>query len=199
MSKETYLRFLRAYLTNRLPVGEVEDIMNYYTEYFEDAGESREGAVMAELGSPERLAQQILGERREEGLSSVAEPEYSYDQEYAEPGYAPARRGGMSKWVFTLLLVVAAIFAGPSLLAVVFGLGLSGLLCVFIGLRITIGGIRGMSLAGMLFQSGGGLITAAVGILLLLGAVLAAWLTVRLIQWFRDTYVERSAEYEEGN
>ena len=55
-----------------------------------------------------------------------------------------------------------------------------------------------MSLAGMLFQSGGGLITVAVGILLLLGAVLAAWLTVRLIRWFRDTYVERSAEYEEG-
>lgn len=198
MSKETYLRFLRAYLTNRLPVGEVEDIMNYYTEYFADAGEGREGAVMTELGSPEKLAQQILGERREEELSPVAEPDYGYDQGYAEPGYTPDDRGGMPKWVFMLLLIGAAIFAGPPLLAVVFGLGLAGLLCVFIGLRIVIGGIRGMSLAGILFQSGGGLIAAAVGILLLLGAVLAAWLTVRLIGWFRDTYVERSAGYEEG-
>lgn len=198
MNKETYLRFLRAYLANRLPAGEVEDIMNYYTEYFADAGEGRERDVMAELGSPERLAQQILGERREEGLSSVAEPERSYSQEYAEPGYAPAVRGGIPKWAFTLLLIIAAIFAGPPLLAVVFGLGLAGLLCIFIGLRIAIGGIRGMSLAGILFQSGGGLIAAAVGILLVLGAVLAAWLTVRLIRWFRDTCVERSAEYEEG-
>ena len=96
MNKETYLRFLRAYLTNRMPVSEVEDIMNYYTEYFEDAGEGGEQAVMAELGSPEKLAQQILGERREEGLSSVAEPEHSYSQEYAEPGYAPVGRSGMS-------------------------------------------------------------------------------------------------------
>ena len=56
MSKETYLRFLRAYLINRLPIGEVEDIMAYYTEYFEDAGEGREAEVMAELGSPEQLA-----------------------------------------------------------------------------------------------------------------------------------------------
>lgn len=193
MNKETYLRFLRAYLANRLPAGEVEDIMNYYTEYFADAGESREGEVMAELGSPEKLAHQILGERREEGLSSVEEPEYSGGQ-----GYAPAARGGMPKWAFVLLLILAAIFAGPPLLAVVFGLGLAGLLCVFIGLRIAIGGIRGMSIAGALFQGGGGLIAAAVGILLLLGAVLAAWLVSWLIRWFRDTYVERSAEYEEG-
>lgn len=198
MNKETYLRFLRAYLANRLPAGEVEDIMNYYTEYFADAGEGREGEVMAELGSPEKLAHQILGERQEEGLSSVEEPEYGCGQGYAAPGYAPAARGGMPKWVFVLLLILAAVFAGPPLLAVVFGLGLAGLLCVFIGLRIAIGGIRGMSIAGALFQGGGGLIAAAVGILLLLGAVLAAWLTVRLIRWFRDTYVERSAEYEEG-
>lgn len=193
MNKETYLRFLRSYLTNRLPAGEVEDIMRYYTEYFDDAGEGREGEVMAELGSPEKLAQQILGERREEGLASVAEPEYGRGQ-----GYAPAVWRGMPKWAFILLLILAAIFAGPPLLGVVFGLGLAGFLCVFIGLWIALGGIGRMSLAGVLFQGGGGLIAAAVGILLLLGAVLAAWATIRLIRWFRDTYVERSAEYEEG-
>lgn len=200
MSKETYLRFLRAYLTGRLPAGEVEEIMRYYTEYFADAGEGREPEVMAELGSPEQLAQQILGQRGREDLVSPPEAGYGCDQgaAYAAPAYAPASHSGMPRWLFVLLLIAAAVFAGPPLAAVVFGLGLAGLLCVFIGLRITIGGIRGMSLAGILFQSGGGLITAAVGIVLLLGAVLAAWLTIRLIRWFRDTYVERSAEYEEG-
>lgn len=198
MSKETYLRFLRAYLSGRMPAGEVEEIVRYYTEYFADAGEGREPEVMAELGSPEYLAQQILGQRGREDLPSVAETDYGYTQGYAEPEYAPAERGGMPKWAFTILLIIAAIFAGPPLLAVVFGLGVAGLLCFFIGLRIAVGGIRGMSLAGILFQSGGGLIAAAVGVLLLLGAVLAAWITVRLIGWFRDTYVERSAGYEEG-
>lgn len=200
MSKETYLRFLRAYLTGRLPAGEVEEILRYYTEYFEDAGEGREQTVMAELGSPEHLAQQILGQRGQENLVPAAEPDQAYGRGggYAEPSYVPANRGGMPKWAFILLLAAAAVFAGPTLLAVVFGLGLAGALCVFIGLRVAISGIRGMSLAGFLFQSGGGLIAAAVGILLLLGAFLTGWLALRLIRWFRDTYVERSGEYEEG-
>lgn len=80
MNKETYLRFLRAYLTSRLPAGEVEDIMNYYTEYFADAGESREAVVMAELGSPEQLAKQILGERRQEELVPSGEQGNEYSQ-----------------------------------------------------------------------------------------------------------------------
>ena len=63
MSKETYLRFLRAYLTNRLPVGEVEDIMNYYTEYFEDAGESRE-AGSADPGGAARGGAVLCGGTR---------------------------------------------------------------------------------------------------------------------------------------
>ena len=200
MSKETYLRFLRAYLTGRLPAGEVEEIMRYYTEYFEDAGEGSESAVMAELGSPEHLAQQILGQRGREDLSTTAEPDYSYatGEGFAEPGYAPTSRSEVPKWVFLLLLVMAAVIAAPPLLAVVFGLGLAGVLCIFIGLRIAFVGIRGMTIAGLLFQCGGGLITVAVGILLLLGAFLTAWIVLRLIRWFRDTYVERSAQYEEG-
>ena len=124
MSKETYLRFLRAYLTGRLPADEMEEIVRYYTEYFEDAGEGQEKAVMVELGSPERLAQQILGQRGQEYLAPTEEPDYGYRQEgeYTEPNYVPANRGEMPKWAFILLLVTAAIFAGPPLLAVVFGL-----------------------------------------------------------------------------
>ena len=71
MNKETYLRVLRGRLAYRLTTEEVEDIINYYTEYFEDAGPDREQSVIEELGSPERLAQQILGERRQEGLAPV--------------------------------------------------------------------------------------------------------------------------------
>lgn len=199
MSKETYLRFLRAYLTGRLPVGEVEEIMRYYTEYFEDAGQGREQAVMAELGSPEHLAQQILGQRGQEELAFAASAqEYGQKGSCAAPAYASAGHGGMPGWMFVLLLAVGAIFAGPAILAVVFGLGLAGGLCIVIGLGISVSGIGKLSFAGVIFQLGGGLITIAVGIVLLLGAVLAAWLTIRLIRWFRDTYVERSAEYEEG-
>lgn len=201
MSRETYLRFLRAYLTGRLPVGEVEEIMRYYAEYFEDAGEGREQAVMAELGSPEHLAQQILGQRSREELVPAAEPAYAFKGEEAD--YVPSERvsmghRGIPEWAFILLLVLAAIFVGPPLLALVFGLGLAGVLCAAIGLRIAVGGLGRFSLAGLLYQAGGGLVALAVGLILLLGAILVTWGAVRLIRWLRDLSIERSAGYEEG-
>lgn len=195
MSKETYLRFLRACLTGKLPAGEVEDILRYYTEYFEEAGEGREEAVMAELGSPEALSRQILGERSGEGLA-LANTAGNEGGETAAAGYVPERRGGLPNWVFVLILVVAAIIAGPALAGLVFGLGLAGILCVMTGLWIAVSGFGKYTLAGLLYQGGSGLITAAVGILLLLGAVLTVALTVKVIRWFRDTYVERSGAYE---
>lgn len=201
MSKETYLRFLRAYLTGRLPAVEVEEIMRYYTEYFEDAGEGNEPAVMAELGSPEHLAQQILGQRGREELVPAAEPAYEYKGEkaaYVPSESVPAGHGGIPEWAFILALVLLAIFAGPPLLAVIFGLGLAGVLCAAIGLRVAVGGLGKFSLAGFLYQAGGGLIAVAVGLILLLGAALVAWGAVRLIRWLRELSVGRSAGYEEG-
>lgn len=199
MNKETYLRFLRAYLTNRLPAGEVEDIMDYYTEYFADAGEGREGAVMAELGSPEQLARQILGERREEELVPAAESGSGYARgTYAAPEHTPAVRSGIPTWAYIFILAVVAVFAGPVLLALVFGLGLAGVLCVLIGLGVAVGGLGRLSFFGLIYQAGGGLIAAAVGLVLLLGAVLAVKATVKLLRWFRNSWVEGGAGYEEG-
>lgn len=197
MNKETYLRFLRAYLTSRLPVGEVEDIMNYYTEYFADAGESREAVVMAELGSPEQLAKQILGERRQEELVPSGEQGNEYSQGTYEPAeYTPAVQSGIPTWAYILLLVAAAVFAGPVLLALVFGLGLAGVLCVLIGLGVAIGGLGHLSFFGLLYQAGGGLIAAAVGLVLLLGAVLIVKATGKLLRWFRSSWVEGGRGYE---
>ncbi len=199
MNKETYLRFLRAYLANRLPVGEVEDIMNYYTEYFADAGEGREGAVMAELGSPEQLAQQILGERREEELVPTAESGSGYTRgTYVAPEHTPAVQSGIPTWAYILILAAAAVFAGPVLLALVFGLGLAGVLCVLIGLGVAVGGLGRLSFFGLIYQAGGGLIAAAVGLVLLLGAVLVVKATVKLLRWFRNNWVEGGTGYEEG-
>lgn len=197
MSKETYLRFLRACLTGKLPAGEVEDILRYYTEYFEEAGQAREQAVMAELGSPEHLSRQILGERSGEGLALAGTGGYEGGEATAA-GYVPARRRGLPTWAFVLILVVAAIIAGPALAGLVFGLGLAGILCVMIGLWVAVSGFGRFTLAGLLYQGGSGLIAAAVGILLLLGAILTVALTVKVIRWFRDTFVERSGAYEEG-
>ncbi len=49
-------------LTNELrkfDPSELEDILQYYNEYFDESGEDNEQAVIAELGSPEKLAADI--------------------------------------------------------------------------------------------------------------------------------------------
>lgn len=59
MNREDYLSALYGLLHQRLPAGELEHIMKYYEDYFDEAGPDREGEVIAELGSPEDLARQI--------------------------------------------------------------------------------------------------------------------------------------------
>ena len=130
--------------------------MRYYTEYFEDAGEGHEAEVMAELGSPEQLAQQ--------GNSKGYRD--SSQEAYLVPSYEPAPRTGLPRWTFILLLILAAICVGPVLLGLVLGLGGGGLLCIGIGIMAIVGGRR-LSFAGLLYQVGGGLIAVSVGVLLI--------------------------------
>lgn len=55
MSRKEYLDRL-AYLLQDIPDSEREEALNYYTGYFEDAGEGEEANVIATLGSPEKVA-----------------------------------------------------------------------------------------------------------------------------------------------
>ena len=55
MNKDQYLRKLE-YLLSDLPEEERREAMEYYVEYFEEAGPEREAEVMRELGTPETVA-----------------------------------------------------------------------------------------------------------------------------------------------
>lgn len=61
MNKSEYLRILSEKLGSQ-PHDEYSNIMEYYTEYFEEAGEENESKVIEELGSPEALAEKIIRE-----------------------------------------------------------------------------------------------------------------------------------------
>ena len=58
MNKEEYLTRLQ-YCISQLPPVEAQNTMQYYREYFDDAGEENFASVMAELGTPEQLADYI--------------------------------------------------------------------------------------------------------------------------------------------
>ena len=61
MNKYEFLSRLRNALS-ALPKEEREAAMSYYEEFFSDAGEENEQAVIASLGAPEELARSIMNE-----------------------------------------------------------------------------------------------------------------------------------------
>jgi len=54
MNKETYLEALKREIA-ALPADEQESALQYYADYFDDAGSENEQKVIAELGSPAEL------------------------------------------------------------------------------------------------------------------------------------------------
>lgn len=64
MNKEIFLRDLRRFLAD-IPEDEREQALNYYEDYFEDAGPENEQKVIEELGSPIDIAKQIMATNQE--------------------------------------------------------------------------------------------------------------------------------------
>ena len=62
MDKITYLAQLADGLARWVPERERQDILRYYAEYFEEAGEEREAEVVAELGDPWALSSRLAVE-----------------------------------------------------------------------------------------------------------------------------------------
>lgn len=59
MTKTEYLLQLDKHL-RKLPKADYEEAMAYFTEYFEEAGEGNEAQVMADLGTPKEVANDII-------------------------------------------------------------------------------------------------------------------------------------------
>ena len=55
MSRVEFMNQLKNLLWD-IPEGEREEALNYYEDYFDDAGVDNEAQVIAALGSPEKVA-----------------------------------------------------------------------------------------------------------------------------------------------
>jgi len=141
MNKIEYLNELKNKI-QALPVSEQDEVIKYYTEYFDDAGLDNEDIVIKELGSPEELAKSILNnfvcvpiKRNTEKDNSKFEKEISTETN--------------SNGTKILLLVILAIITFPiwgSIFGTIFG--------ILFGIFITI------------IRLGAGLVIAAAAILL---------------------------------
>lgn len=140
MTKDDFLTTLRT-LIQDMPPEDRRDVMNYYTEYFEDAGPEREQEVLRQLGSPEQVAREVLG-----GGFAPAR----------EPAGAPKRSRGL---ISAIAMICAAPIALPLMAAgvlVVCCMALAALLCVggLLVAAVAVVVMGGASMGAALFTGG---------------------------------------------
>ena len=184
MSRTEFMNQLKNLLWD-IPEGEREEALNYYEDYFDDAGVENEAQVITSLGSPEKVAAII-----KEGLKEEAKEQGEYS-ETSYTGYGQGQKdeviaygndkkkksfsdrvkglgtGGM------ILVLILAIFALPILgpvgigiLSAIFGILVAAAVVLFIlviiGIAFLVAGasIFALAVANLL-------VTPAIGIMLL--------------------------------
>lgn len=201
MTRDQYIILLRAELMGRMPEGELEDILRYYNEYIEEAGPERERDVLLELGSPERLAQKILGEAPPPDAPGPG-GSFGYDDQPQGPAYSPSPYNGtIPPWAFIAIAVCVGVFAAPALGGLALGLGIAGVACIAAGVGVALGGSALGGFAATLYLAGGGIMAIAVGMLLIFLAASMVHGVVRLCRklWVRYVVgVEEEGYYEEA-
>lgn len=202
MNKIEFMRQLDVLLMN-LPIHEREEALQYYEDYFADAGEENEQAVIASLGSPAKVAENIkrdLSQSRGyvEYETQKVEPgnevgEYRPTQEQGNVEAAPAvveKKGGLSGGVLALIIVLcilaspilmgilgAVIGIGAAWISLVVAFGAVAISLVIVAVVLVVLGVVGIASIPMagIGVIGCGLILAAVGIVFLMLCVLLAW------------------------
>lgn len=162
MNRREYIDDLKRRL-HKLPYDEVKEAIDYYEEYFDDAGEDNEQAVIAELGTPAAVSAQHIAGYAVKGAGADAS----------------VKKNWQSAW-----MVVLALFASPIAvpLAIAFGavalaliISLSAVILSFFvaGAGLSAGGAASVILSAAvitqsvpttLFYLGIGLLTAGLGI-----------------------------------
>lgn len=117
MTRREFMTDLASRLRH-LPQEDFRAALQYYEEYFEEAGVENEQAVISELKSPAHVASRILSD---------------YAVKEAKKAQASTRSGWRAFW-FTILAICAAPVAIPLIIAAVVtivALGFAGLAVVF--------------------------------------------------------------------
>lgn len=166
MSRDEYLSELYGRLRQRVPEGELNHIMKYYEEYFDEGGPDKEQDIIAELGAPEDLARQILNGH---GMGSAP-------QDYGRQ--VMPRRWTAGKIVALVLLsplwVTLLVGIGAAMIGLVACVGLVGVGLMLCGIFSAWCGFTALFTPGFtttMFFCGLGLVLAAVGVLVLTASI----------------------------
>lgn len=200
MNKEQFLKELD-YLLQDIDEDERQDALNYYRDYFEDAGIEHEQDIIEELGSPEKVAATIKG-----GLDSSFEKGFEYsessidnDQYYRKNDLVKNKNGKKSysernnnilKIIVVVLAIVVLFPIGGSV-----GSMLVTALGIFVGLLLLgLFGTVGLTIITIvciigaihLFAEGliaGGFLVIGLGLLLIALSYLTTTLSIAIVKF----------------
>lgn len=156
MNRREFMDELRVLLKN-LPYGEQEDALQFYEEYFDDAGTENEQRVIKELESPEAVAKKIIqnspsvpaqrewhtasGDKTSPGGRNTSSSEMPGDSQYDSSVFEQYYRNQQmmnqqksNNWVLWLVLIVTCplwISLGIGLLLTLFSLVITVLALIF--------------------------------------------------------------------
>ncbi|WP_295591903.1 DUF1700 domain-containing protein [uncultured Streptococcus sp.] len=186
MTKTEYLAKLTKYL-RKLPQKDYEEALEYFMEYFEEAGPENEAQVIAELGTPKEAAHEVitrlLDEKIIEDKSSLRNKTtilwIAILAVLASPVALPILLFFLAI-LMTLLMIIFAVIV--TALALTFALLISGVYTFFTSFSLL-----SVSLASTLFGVGLGLLMFGGALLLLFASFeickLFVKLTTLLIKW----------------
>lgn len=180
MTKTEYLAKLTKYL-RKLPQKDYEEALEYFMEYFEEAGPENEAQVIAELGTPKEAAHEVitrlLDEKIIEDKSSLRNKTtilwIAILAVLASPVALPILLFFLAI-LMTLLMIIFAVIV--TALALTFALLISGVYTFFTSFSLL-----SVSLASTLFGVGLGLLMFGGALLLLFASFEICKLFVKLI------------------
>lgn len=204
MGKEEFLRQLEALLSG-ISEEERKEALAYYRSYFEDAGESNEASIIAELESPQKVAESILKDMGIDGSGYNAFA--NRDEEYYKNvnqtiqnlnGAQSTKKNdaGMTGltvaliaiaspiWLTLLLVILSVLLAvvatlfgvAVAVVAVMVSLIFVGFVLIGVGVGFLFGGAPAVGIG----LAGCGLIVLALGILAVL---LVIWVFGGFLPW----------------
>lgn len=108
-------------LLGDIPEEDRIDALNYYNDYFDDAGAENEQHVIEELESPEKVAMKIKADREDIEEKDEKEKDNTIYQDngtYSEQENKP----WTSKWLKVILIIAIILAASPVLIPVAIGI-----------------------------------------------------------------------------
>lgn len=180
MNRYRYLELLSEQIHDRLPEEEYNDVMQYYTEYFTEAGVEKEEEVMKELGGPQELAERIIGESQDKTVSS------STDKPVVKKGiplgwFIAIAVIGSPIWFSLACAVLMVVIAA---VCVILCIGIVAVAGIFSAAFLIVGGFAALFADGAegLFAMGAGFIMAGIGIAALMLFMLIIQGILRLVK-----------------